>query len=153
MGWRSEESWFVAQQGREILCPRTSGAISETRPSPLQWTLGIVSPEVKRLGRKADHSPQLLPRPRISGVIPPLAMPAGGTQEQVHLLVQTPITFFFVLLFLLFPHFNSENYEVAHMHKTHNTQNQYRSCSNFGCCGFCATSLQHHRSSNCVQVA
>jgi hypothetical protein len=39
---------------------------------PIQWVQGDLSPELKRPGREADHSPQLVPRSRERGPIHPL---------------------------------------------------------------------------------
>jgi hypothetical protein len=50
-------------------------ALGPTQPS-IQWVTGNVSPEVKRLGSEADHSPPSSAQVKNDGAIPsPLYMP------------------------------------------------------------------------------
>jgi hypothetical protein len=46
-------------------------AVGPTQP-PVQWVVGALSSEVKRLGREADHSPRSSAKAKNGGATPPL---------------------------------------------------------------------------------
>jgi hypothetical protein len=44
-------------RGQDFLLPTPSRPVLGPTQSPIQWVPGALSPEVKRPGREADHSP------------------------------------------------------------------------------------------------
>jgi hypothetical protein len=57
--------------GSRIFSTSSRPALGPTQP-PIQWLPAALSPGVKRPGREADDSPQLVPRSRKYGSIHPL---------------------------------------------------------------------------------
>jgi hypothetical protein len=82
-------------------------ALGPTQPS-IQWVPGALSLGVKRPGREADHSPNIIPRSRMCGVILSLPhyvlMAWCSVKAQVQLYLTLPyltLRYVYLILFQL----------------------------------------------------
>jgi hypothetical protein len=57
MGYGLDGPGSIPSNARILSFPRRLGRIWGPTQPPIQWAQGAISPEVKRPGREADHSP------------------------------------------------------------------------------------------------
>jgi hypothetical protein len=68
----AERVVFDFQQCNSFLFPTESRSILGPIQPPIRWVRRAISPEVKRQGREADHSPLSSVEIKKGGAIPPL---------------------------------------------------------------------------------
>jgi hypothetical protein len=72
MGFGLEDRDSIPDRGKRVSLPTASRPVMGTTQPLIQCVPGVISQEVKRLGREADHSLPSSAKVKNSGAIPPL---------------------------------------------------------------------------------